>query len=68
MIKLVRYCVVSNFLLFIYFQLTFARFYMPVYLPEAEKAIYLDDDVIVQGKAGWTSTFHSELSSHASAD
>lgn len=29
--------------------LTFARFYMPVYLPEAEKAIYLDDDVIVQG-------------------
>ncbi|KAM8917591.1 glycosyltransferase 8 domain-containing protein 1 isoform 1-T1 [Spinachia spinachia] len=29
--------------------LTFARFYLPVYLPEAEKAIYLDDDVIVQG-------------------
>lgn len=29
--------------------LTFARFYLPAYLPEAEKAIYLDDDVIVQG-------------------
>lgn len=29
--------------------LTFARFYLPVYLPEAEKAIYLDDDVVVQG-------------------
>ncbi|KAK0139842.1 Glycosyltransferase 8 domain-containing protein 1 [Merluccius polli] len=29
--------------------LTFARFYLPLYLPEAEKAIYLDDDVIVQG-------------------
>ncbi|CAL8340174.1 unnamed protein product [Lota lota] len=29
--------------------LTFARFYLPFYLPEAEKAIYLDDDVIVQG-------------------
>lgn len=29
--------------------LTFARFYLPEYLPEAEKAIYLDDDVIVQG-------------------
>ncbi|KAF7659766.1 hypothetical protein LDENG_00293210 [Lucifuga dentata] len=29
--------------------LTFARFYLPVYMPEAEKAIYLDDDVIVQG-------------------
>lgn len=29
--------------------LTFARFYLPVYIPEAEKAIYLDDDVIVQG-------------------
>lgn len=34
---------------------------MPVYLPEADKAIYLDDDVIVQGMAGWTATFHSEL-------
>lgn len=32
------------------FQLTFARFYLPAYLPDAEKAIYLDDDVIVQGK------------------
>lgn len=32
------------------FQLTFARFYMPVFLPDAEKAIYLDDDVIVQGE------------------
>ncbi|XP_034725293.1 glycosyltransferase 8 domain-containing protein 1 isoform X2 [Etheostoma cragini] len=29
--------------------LTFARFYLPLYIPEAEKAIYLDDDVIVQG-------------------
>ncbi|XP_054641347.1 glycosyltransferase 8 domain-containing protein 1 [Dunckerocampus dactyliophorus] len=29
--------------------LTFARYYLPSYLPEAEKAIYLDDDVIVQG-------------------
>ncbi|KAG7266596.1 hypothetical protein CRUP_010646 [Coryphaenoides rupestris] len=29
--------------------LTFARFYLPLYFPEAEKAIYLDDDVIVQG-------------------
>lgn len=40
---------------------------MPVYLPEAEKAVYLDDDVIVQGKAGWTAAIYSELSSHASA-
>lgn len=29
--------------------LAFARFYLPVYMPEAEKAIYLDDDIIVQG-------------------
>lgn len=29
--------------------LTFARFYMPLYVPDAEKAIYLDDDVIIQG-------------------
>ncbi|KAG9260593.1 glycosyltransferase 8 domain-containing protein 1 [Astyanax mexicanus] len=29
--------------------LTFARFYMPVFLPDAEKAVYLDDDIIVQG-------------------
>ncbi|XP_035652644.1 glycosyltransferase 8 domain-containing protein 1 isoform X1 [Oncorhynchus keta] len=29
--------------------LTFARFYMPVFIPDAEKAIYLDDDIIVQG-------------------
>ncbi|XP_070700101.1 glycosyltransferase 8 domain-containing protein 1 [Pempheris klunzingeri] len=29
--------------------LTFARFYLPLYIPEAEKAICLDDDVIVQG-------------------
>ncbi|KAM3621108.1 uncharacterized protein V6R79_006164 [Siganus canaliculatus] len=29
--------------------LTFVRFYLPEYIPEAEKAIYLDDDVIVQG-------------------
>ncbi|XP_077429370.1 glycosyltransferase 8 domain-containing protein 1 [Vanacampus margaritifer] len=29
--------------------LTFARYYLPLYLPEVEKAIYLDDDIIVQG-------------------
>lgn len=29
--------------------LAFARFYMPDFLPDAEKVIYLDDDVIVQG-------------------
>ncbi|XP_018541367.1 glycosyltransferase 8 domain-containing protein 1 [Lates calcarifer] len=29
--------------------LTFARFYLPAYIPEAEKAIYLDDDIIIQG-------------------
>ncbi|KAM9859744.1 glycosyltransferase 8 domain-containing protein 1 [Aulostomus maculatus] len=29
--------------------LTFARYYLPLYIPEAEKAIYLDDDIIVQG-------------------
>ncbi|KAM4588790.1 glycosyltransferase 8 domain-containing protein 1 [Odontesthes bonariensis] len=29
--------------------LTFARFYLPLYIPDAEKAIYLDDDIIVQG-------------------
>uniref|UniRef100_A0AAY5KRD3 Glycosyltransferase 8 domain-containing protein 1 n=1 Tax=Esox lucius TaxID=8010 RepID=A0AAY5KRD3_ESOLU len=29
--------------------LTFARFYMPIFIPDAEKAIYLDDDIIVQG-------------------
>lgn len=29
--------------------LTFARFYLPAYMPEAEKVIYLDDDIIVQG-------------------
>lgn len=32
------------------FQLTFARFYLPAFIPNAEKAIYLDDDIIVQGK------------------
>lgn len=32
------------------FQLTFARYYLPLYLPDVEKAIYLDDDIIVQGK------------------
>lgn len=30
-------------------QLTFARFYLPVLVPSAKKAIYMDDDVIVQG-------------------
>lgn len=29
--------------------LTFARFYLPVYIPGVEKAIYLDDDIVVQG-------------------
>lgn len=29
--------------------LAFARFYLPLYIPEAEKAIYFDDDIIVQG-------------------
>ncbi|XP_069013345.1 glycosyltransferase 8 domain-containing protein 1 [Embiotoca jacksoni] len=29
--------------------LTFARFYLPAYIADAEKAIYLDDDIIVQG-------------------
>ncbi|XP_051932209.1 glycosyltransferase 8 domain-containing protein 1 [Hippocampus zosterae] len=29
--------------------LTFARYYLPLYLPDVEKAIYLDDDIIVQG-------------------
>lgn len=29
--------------------LTFVRFYLPMFIPEAEKAIYLDDDIIVQG-------------------
>ncbi|NWU97446.1 GL8D1 protein, partial [Upupa epops] len=28
--------------------LTFARFYLPVLVPQVEKAIYVDDDVIVQ--------------------
>lgn len=30
-------------------QLTFARFYLPNLVPHAEKVIYVDDDVIVQG-------------------
>ncbi|KAM9813595.1 glycosyltransferase 8 domain-containing protein 1 [Neosynchiropus ocellatus] len=29
--------------------LTFARYYLPLYITEAEKVIYLDDDIIVQG-------------------
>lgn len=29
--------------------LTYSRFYIPVFTPDAEKAIYLDDDIIVQG-------------------
>uniref|UniRef100_A0A673JTF0 Glycosyltransferase 8 domain-containing protein 1 n=1 Tax=Sinocyclocheilus rhinocerous TaxID=307959 RepID=A0A673JTF0_9TELE len=29
--------------------LNFARFFLPVFLPDTEKVIYLDDDVIVQG-------------------
>lgn len=30
-------------------QLTFARFYLPSWVPDAEKVIYVDDDIIVQG-------------------
>ncbi|XP_036911662.1 glycosyltransferase 8 domain-containing protein 1 isoform X3 [Sturnira hondurensis] len=29
--------------------LTFARFYLPILVPSAKKAIYMDDDIIVQG-------------------
>ncbi|XP_058855720.1 glycosyltransferase 8 domain-containing protein 1-like isoform X3 [Acipenser ruthenus] len=29
--------------------LTFARFFLPTFVPDGKKAIYLDDDVIVQG-------------------
>ncbi|XP_062842567.1 glycosyltransferase 8 domain-containing protein 1 [Trichomycterus rosablanca] len=53
--------------------LTFARFYMPTFLPDAEKAIYLDDDVIVQGdiqelfetslKAGHAAAFSEDCDS-----
>ena len=34
---------------FLFFQLTFARFYLPILVPSAKKAIYMDDDIIVQG-------------------
>ncbi|RVE72600.1 hypothetical protein OJAV_G00040550 [Oryzias javanicus] len=53
--------------------LTFARFYLPVYIPGAEKAIYLDDDIIVQGdikelydsnlKAGHAAAFSDDCDS-----
>nr|XP_015815031.2 glycosyltransferase 8 domain-containing protein 1 [Nothobranchius furzeri] len=53
--------------------LTFARFYLPLFIPEAEKAIYLDDDVIVQGdiqelyetnlKAGHAAAFSDDCDS-----
>uniref|UniRef100_A0A3Q3VNR1 Glycosyltransferase 8 domain-containing protein 1 n=1 Tax=Mola mola TaxID=94237 RepID=A0A3Q3VNR1_MOLML len=53
--------------------LTFARFFLPVYIPEAEKAIYLDDDIIVQGdiqelyetnlKAGHAAAFSDDCDS-----
>ncbi|XP_068598445.1 glycosyltransferase 8 domain-containing protein 1 [Brachionichthys hirsutus] len=53
--------------------LAFARFYLPTFLPEAEKAIYLDDDVIVQGdiqelyetnlKAGHAAAFSDDCDS-----
>ncbi|XP_028853606.1 glycosyltransferase 8 domain-containing protein 1 isoform X2 [Denticeps clupeoides] len=56
--------------------LTFARFYMPSFLPDAEKAIYLDDDVIVQGdiqelfdtniKAGHAAAFSDDCDSASS--
>lgn len=56
--------------------LTFARFYMPMFIPDAEKAIYLDDDVIVQGdiqelfdtnlKAGHAAAFSDDCDSASS--
>ncbi|XP_006630699.2 glycosyltransferase 8 domain-containing protein 1 isoform X1 [Lepisosteus oculatus] len=55
--------------------LTFARFYLPVFVPDAEKAIYMDDDVIVQGdieelyntplKAGHAAAFSDDCDSTA---
>uniref|UniRef100_A0A4W4EDX1 Glycosyltransferase 8 domain-containing protein 1 n=1 Tax=Electrophorus electricus TaxID=8005 RepID=A0A4W4EDX1_ELEEL len=56
--------------------LTFARFYMPLFIPDAEKVIYLDDDVIVQGdirelfetslKAGHAAAFSDDCDSASS--
>ncbi len=39
-----------NYVYILFFQLNFARFFLPVFLPDVEKVIYLDDDVIVQGE------------------
>ncbi|XP_012694012.1 glycosyltransferase 8 domain-containing protein 1 [Clupea harengus] len=56
--------------------LTFARYYMATLLPNVEKAIYLDDDVIVQGdirelfdtnlKAGHAAAFSDDCDSASS--
>ncbi|KAI1890929.1 hypothetical protein AGOR_G00158650 [Albula goreensis] len=56
--------------------LTFARYYMPMIIPDAEKAVYLDDDVIVQGdiqelfdtnlKAGHAAAFSDDCDSASS--
>ncbi|MBN3308699.1 GL8D1 protein, partial [Amia calva] len=56
--------------------LNFARFYLPSFVPDAEKAIYLDDDVIVQGdiqelfdaqlKAGHAAAFSDDCDSASS--
>uniref|UniRef100_A0A8C6SET4 Glycosyltransferase 8 domain-containing protein 1 n=1 Tax=Neogobius melanostomus TaxID=47308 RepID=A0A8C6SET4_9GOBI len=45
--------------------LAFARFYLPLYIPEADRAIYLDDDVIVQGdiKPGQAAAFSDDCDS-----
>ncbi len=42
--------VYHNYACILFFQLNFVRFFLPVFLPDAEKVIYLDDDVIVQGE------------------
>lgn len=48
-----KYCThtIVNTTLVCLSQLTFARFYMPVFIPDAENSIYLDDDNIVQGSS-----------------
>ncbi|XP_057217352.1 glycosyltransferase 8 domain-containing protein 1 [Triplophysa rosa] len=56
--------------------LTFAKFYMQTFLPDAERAIYLDDDVIVQGdirelfdtslKSGYAAAFSEDCDSTSS--
>ncbi|KAG2470609.1 GL8D1 protein, partial [Polypterus senegalus] len=56
--------------------LTFARFFLPAFVPDGEKAIYMDDDVIVQGdiqelyntklKAGHAAAFSDDCDSASS--